>query len=296
MNDKEKNYELIKFEDGDFSLDVKVSPTEDTVWLTQNDIALLLNTTKQNISLHMNNILRDGELEEYSTVKDFLIVQDEGGRKINRNIRHYNLDMILAVGYRVKSSRGNLFRKWANSILKQYLLNGYVINKDRVIAYQSNILKLEASFIDIENRLNNLEDKVFDKQYGLDKLFFNGQFYDAYTLIQSIFEKANNEIIIIDNYIDRSILDRLVVKKIDVKVIIYTNINTSKINDIDINTFNKQYNNLKIVNTSKVHDRFITIDKIKLYHLGASIKDLGKKIFSINELDNCLIKELLNHL
>ena len=130
----------------------------------------------------------------------------------------------------------------------------------------------------------------------MDKLFFNGQFYDAYTLIQNIFEKAKEEIIIIDNYIDRSILDRLVFKKIDVRVIIYTNINTSKINDIDINTFNKQYNNLKIINTLKVHDRYIIIDKIKLYHLGASIKDLGKKIFSISELDKELINMLLNDL
>ena len=130
----------------------------------------------------------------------------------------------------------------------------------------------------------------------MDKLFFNGQFYDAYTLIQNIFEKAKEEIIIIDNYIDRSILDRLVFKKIDVRVIIYTNINTSKIKDIDINTFNKQYNNLKIINTLKVHDRYIIIDKIKLYHLGASIKDLGKKIFSISELDKELINMLLNDL
>ena len=114
-------------------------------------------------------------------------------------------------------------------------------------------------------------------------------------MIQNIFEKAKEEIIIIDNYIDRSILDRLVNKKREVRVIIYTNINTSKLQDIDINTFNKQYNNLKIINTLKVHDRYIIIDKIKLYHLGASIKDLGKKIFSISESDKSLIHVLLDH-
>ena len=295
MNNNKKSYELIRFEDGDFSLDVKVSPDEDTVWLRPEEMALLFDVNRPAIIKHIANIIKEKELDN-STCSILEQVQKEGNRTVIRNVKIYNLDMIISVGYRVKSKRGIIFRRWANSILKQYLLNGYVINKDRVIAYQSNILKLEASFIDIENRLNNLEDKVFDKEYGLDKLFFNGQFYDAYTLIQNIFEKAKEEIIIIDNYIDRSILDRLIFKKKEVRVIIYTNINTSKINDIDINTFNKQYNNLKIVNTSKVHDRFITIDKIKLYHLGASIKDLGKKIFSINELDNCLIKELLNHL
>ena len=295
MNNNKKSYELIRFEDGDFSLDVKVSPDEDTVWLRPEEMALLFDVNRPAIIKHIANIIKEKELDN-STCSILEQVQKEGNRTVIRNVKIYNLDMIISVGYRVKSKRGIIFRRWANSILKQYLLNGYVINKDRVIAYQSNILKLEASFIDIENRLNNLEDKVFDKEYGLDKLFFNGQFYDAYTLIQNIFEKAKEEIIIIDNYIDRSILDRLVVKKIDVKVIIYTNINTSKINDIDINTFNKQYGNLKIINTLKVHDRFIIIDKIKLYHLGASIKDLGCKIFSISELDKNWINLLLNTL
>ena len=295
MNNNKKSYELIRFEDGDFSLDVKVSPDEDTVWLRPEEMALLFDVNRPAIIKHIANIIKEKELDN-STCSILEQVQKEGNRTVIRNVKIYNLDMIISVGYRVKSKRGIIFRRWANSILKQYLLNGYVINKDRVIAYQSNILKLEASFIDIENRLNNLEDKVFDKEYGLDKLFFNGQFYDAYTLIQNIFEKAKEEIIIIDNYIDRSILDRLVVKKKDIKVIIYTNINTSKINDIDINIFNKQYNNLKIINTLKVHDRYIIIDKIKLFHLGASIKDLGCKIFSISELDKNWINLLLNTL
>ena len=167
MDSKEKSYELIKFEDGDFSLDVKVSPKEDTVWLSLDDMALLFDRDRFVIGKHIRKIYFQDELNELTTwAKNARHLPD--GRIYQ--IDYYNLDMILAVGYRVKSFRGNLFRRWANSILKQYLLNGYVINKDRVIAYQSNILKLEASFIDIENRLNNLEDKVFDKEYGLDKL------------------------------------------------------------------------------------------------------------------------------
>jgi len=124
-----------------------------------------------------------------------------------------------------------------------------------------------------------LEDKVLEKECELNKIFYNGQFYDAYTLIQSIFEKANNEIIIIDNYVDRTILDRLVVKKKGVNVIIYTNVNTSRILGKDEMIFNKQYGGLLIKYTTNVHDRYIIIDQNKLYHLGHSIKDLGKKIF-----------------
>ena len=213
----------------------------------------------------------------------------------------YNLDVIIAVGYRVNSKRGTLFRQWANKVLRDYLLKGYVINENRVIVSNENFNNLlvvvndmKSNQIDLNNRVDKLEDKVFNKEYNLDKILYNGQFYDAYTLIQSIFEKANNEIIIIDNYIDRSILYRLVVKKNNVNVIIYTNIKTSKILQNDINTFNKQYGLLKIINTNKVHDRYIIIDKLKIYHIGASIKDLGKKISSISELDNSFITVLID--
>ena len=144
-------------------------------------------------------------------------------------------------------------------------------------------------------RLLKLEDKVFDKEYILNKIFYEGQFYDAYTLIQQIFEGANDEIVIIDNYVDRSILDGLVVKKTNVKVIIYTNIN-SRLLGKDIDLFDKQYGNLEVKYTTKVHDRYIIIDQEKLFHLGHSIKDLGKKICSISESDTNLIKELLNNI
>ena len=203
----------------------------------------------------------------------------------------------------MNSIKGIQFRKWANKILKDYLLKGYVINENRVVVSNENFNNLlvvvndmKSNQIDINNRLTKVENKVFNNDYGLDKIFYNGQFYDAYTLIQSLFEGANNEIIIIDNYIDRSILDRLIVKKQNVKVLIYTDSNKSQLLQGDINTFNKQYGLLNTINTSKVHDRYIIIDKIKLYHIGASIKDLGKKIFSISESDSKLIVELLKNI
>ena len=296
------HYEIVKFVNNKVELEVNIDPDFDTVWLTHEQLSILFNTTKQNISFHVNNILNEGELE-VATVKDYLTVRFEGNRKVTRKIKSYNLDMIISVGFRVNSKQGILFRKWANKVLKEYLLKGYVINQNRTNVSNENyrnlvdiVLDIKSSEIITNNRLNKLEDKVFDKQYGLDKIFFNGEFFDAYSLIQQIFESANDQIIVIDNYIDRSLLDRLVVKKNSVKITIYTNINTSKLLNNDIKIFNKQYGLLDIKYTTKVHDRYIIIDNNKLYHLGHSIKVLGKKIFSISESDGNLIVELINNI
>ncbi|MBR2891186.1 MAG: hypothetical protein IKC22_02260, partial [Bacilli bacterium] len=178
----------------------------------------------------------------------------------------------------------------------EYLLKGYVINENRVIVSNDNYIELKNQVTSINNRLIKIEDKVLDKELSLNKIFYNGEFYDSYTLIQSVFESANNEIIIIDNYIDRTVIDRLVVKKENVRIIIYTNQQTNKITESDLIMFNKQYGLLEIINTNKVHDRYIIIDKDKLYHLGHSIKDLGKKISTIIESDKELIKELIKEL
>ena len=292
---KTQNYDIVKFIDGEFELEVSVSPEEDTIWLTQEQIVFLFNSTKQNISMHINNILGSNELS-ISTVKEILTVRYEGKRKVKRKINHYNLDMIISIGYRVNSKRGIMFRQWANKVLKEYLLKGYVINENRVIVSNDNYIELKNQVTSINNRLIKIEDKVLDKEFSLNKIFYNGEFYDSYTLIQKIFESANNEIIIIDNYTDRTVIDRLVVKKENVKVIIYTNQQTNKIRESDLIMFNKQYGLLEIINTNKVHDRYIIIDRDKLYHLGHSIKDLGKKISTISESDKELIKELLTHL
>ena len=292
---KIQNYDIVKFIDGEFELEVSVSPEEDTIWLTQEQIVFLFNSTKQNISMHINNILGSNELS-ISTVKEILTVRYEGKRRVKRKINHYNLDMIISIGYRVNSKRGIMFRQWANKVLKEYLLKGYVINENRVIVSNDNYIELKNQVTSINNRLIKIEDKVLDKEFSLNKIFYNGEFYDSYTLIQKIFESANHEIIIIDNYIDRTVIDRLVVKKENVRVIIYTNQQTNKIRESDLIMFNKQYGLLEIINTNKVHDRYIIIDKTKLYHLGHSIKDIGKKISMISESDNNLITELLREI
>ena len=291
-----EKYEVVKFIDGEFELEVNVSPNEETIWMTLDEIAILFERDKSVISKHIKNIYIYKELDEMLTVAKNATVQMEGKRQITRKLLFYNLDVIIAIGYRVNSKRGTIFRKWANQVLKEYLLKGYVINENRVTVSNENYIELKNEVTSINNRLLKIEDKVLDKEYKVNKIFFNGEFYDSYTLIQQILESASSEVIIIDNYIDRSVLDRLVVKKDNVKVLIYTNNMTCKLLNEDISKFNSQYGGLTIKFTKNVHDRYIIIDYAKLYHIGHSLKDLGKKIFSISELENSLIKLLLNNI
>ena len=180
---EEKKYDLIKFSDGNFSLDVNVSPSEDTVWLRAEDMALLFDVNRPAIVKHISNILNERELEK-STCSILEQVHCEGNRLIKRKIKYYNLDMIISVGYRVKSKRGILFRRWATQVLKQYLLNGYAINENRIMAYQSNILQLESNIIEIKNRLNAIESKVYLES---EKVLYEGEILEAYTFIRKLF-------------------------------------------------------------------------------------------------------------
>ena len=241
----EEKYEIVKFVDGELELEVNVSPKDETVWLTQKQMAYLFDVSVDNISLHIKNILKEKELD-YSVVEESSINGNDG-KKYKTKI--YNLEMIMSVGYRIKSKRGIVFRRWANKILKEYLLKGYVINENRITVSNENYIELRNEVSSINNRILKIEDKVFDKEYSLNKILYNEQFYDAYTLIQRIFENAKDEIIIIDNYIDRTVLDRLIVKRKDVNVTIYTSIN-SKLLGNDIKLFNKQYGNLEVKYTT----------------------------------------------
>ena len=288
-------YEIVKFNNDSVEVDVTVSPLEETVWLTQEQMALLFNVNVPAINKHIRNIISENELEESSTISKMEIVRYEGNRRVKRNINIYNLDMIISVGYRVNSVEGIKFRKWANKVLKEYLLQGYAINKERSLVTNENYVRLINKVESLDERISNIENNYKPQEFKNSQLFFDGQLYDAYTLIQSLFESANNEIIIIDNYVDRTILDRLVVKNRNVQVIIYTSIN-SRLLGRDINTFNSQYGGLDVRYITNVHDRYIIIDQNKIYHLGHSIKDLGKKIFSISESDSNLISKLLSNI
>lgn len=288
-------YETVKFNNDSVEIDVTVSPLEDTVWLSQEQMALLFNVNVPAVNKHIKNIISENELDEGSTFSKMEIVRYEGNRRVKRNINIYNLDMIISVGYRVNSVEGIKFRRWANKVLKEYLLKGYIINEERSLVTNENYVRLISKVESLDERVSNIEKEYKPKEFKNLQLFFDGEIYDAYTLIQSLFESANKEIVIIDNYIDRTILDRLVVKNSNVQVIIYTSIN-SRLLSRDIDAFNNQYGSLDVKYTTNVHDRYIIIDQSKLYHLGHSIKDLGKKMFSISESDNNLISVLLSNI
>ncbi len=277
---EEKKYELIKFNDGEFSLDVNVSPSEDTVWLSQNDIALLFNTTKQNVSLHIKNIIADNELSEQSTVKDFFTVQFEGNRKISRKIKIYNLDMILSIGYRVKSTRGNLFRRWANQILKQYLLNGYTINEERCLICSSSILELNNEIKQLKNKMQIMENTLYQEN---EKLLYEGEIVDAYVFIRKLFFLAKKEIIIIDCYADKFLLSMLTDVKVSITIITSSN---SYLNNVNLQE------NILIIKNDIIHDRFIIIDEI-VYMIGTSFNEIGKKRFVIIKSNNLTKDKIL---
>ena len=285
-------YEIVKFDDDEVKLDINISPLEKTIWINIEQMSLLFERDRSVISKHIKNIFLEGELLENSVCAFFAHTANDGKEY---NVKYYNLDVVISVGYRVKSKRGVLFRQWANNIIQEYLIKGYAINEERSLVTNENYVRLINKVESLDERVSNIEKEYKQKEFKNSKLFFDGEFYDAYTLIQSLFESANKEIIIIDNYTDRTILDRLVVKKSNVQVIIYTSIN-SRLLAKDINAFNNQYGGLDVRYTTNVHDRYIIIDQNKLYHLGHSIKDLGKKIFSISELDNNLISVLLTNM
>lgn len=285
-------YEIVKFVDDEVKLDVNISPLEKTIWINIEQMSVLFERDRSVISKHIKNIFLEGELLENSVCAFFAHTANDG--KIY-NVKYYNLDVVISVGYRVKSKRGVLFRQWASNIIQEYLIKGYAINEERSLVTNENYVRLINKVESLDERVNNIEKEYKPKEFKNTQLFFDGEFYDAYTLIQSLFESANKEIIIIDNYVDRTILDRLVVKKSGVQILIYTSIN-SRLLSRDIDAFNNQYGGLDVRYTTNVHDRYIIIDQNKLYHLGHSIKDLGKKIFSISESDNSLISVLLSNI
>ncbi len=227
----EDKYEIVKFIDDSIELDVYIDPYSETIWLTQSQMATLFNVDISRISRHIKNALREEEIDLQRNLRKTQIANSD------KLVYLYDLDVIISVGYRVKSIKGVIFRKWANKILKEYLLKGYVINEERSLVTNENYVRLINKVESLDERVSFIENEYKPIEFKNSQLFFNVQLYDAYTLIQSIFESANNEIIIIDNYVDRTILDRLVVKKNKVKVTIYTNINTRLLGR-DISTFN----------------------------------------------------------
>ena len=267
MNSIESQKGEIVMYQPDETIRLEVRVENETVWLTQQQMAELFNATKQNISLHINNIYDEGELERIATVKDYLTVQKEGKRMVKRRVNLYNLDVIISVGYRVKSIRGTRFRQWANRILKEYLLNGYSINQ---------------RFDYIERRLTATEQKIdFFVRSSLppmEGIFYDGQIFDAYAQIVSLIKQAKHSIVLIDNYINIDTLTMLSNRDTNVSATIYTR-QLSQQQQLDVQRHNQQYPPIAINTCQHNHDRFLIIDDVA-YLFGASLKDAGKKLFA----------------
>ena len=280
----EDGLELVKFVDENFELEVNVSPKENTVWLTQSEISQLFNRERSVITKHIRNIFSEHECEEKSNVH-FLHIPGS-----DKPVEAYSLDVIISIGYRVKSQRGIVFRRWATDVLRQYLIQGYALNNARILVSKENYISLvnvvndmKDSQIRLENRVEKLEAKLPELT---NKLFFDGQLWDATSCIESIFTGAKNSIVLIDNYSDTQTLDMLSKKKSDVSVILVTDKRTSRLTQKEVSAFNTQYGKLSIFYSKDFHDRFIIVDNATLYHCGASIKDAGRKTFAINRIDD----------
>ncbi len=278
--------QLLVYENGE--VDLVASVKNETIWLSQVQISKLFESSADNISLHLKNIYKEKELEENSTIEDFSVVRQEGKRTVKRNIKHYNLDAIISVGYRINSHKATKFRQWATKVLKQYITNGYAINSEKITI--DRFLHLEKDVVSLKENMKNVNKLISNNQIELKQgIFYKGQIYDAYAFVNDLLKSANKEIILIDNYIDDTVLT-LFTKYPKLKYTIVTNPKSlSKHLKLDIDKYNKQYNNLKIETTDKFHDRFLLIDGKEAYHIGASLKDLGRKVFAFNKIDIDLI-------
>lgn len=283
MNDK---YELAKFKDDEFELDINVSPDEETVWLTKDDIALLFDRDRTVISKHIRNIFNENELDLKQVCAKNARTGSDGKTYI---VDYYNLDVVISVGYRVKSKRGIIFRKWANSVLKQYLLKGYVLDSDRVIISKNNYIQLENDVKNLKTEVKTIKEKMFLAPTK-ERLFYNGDFYDAYEFMISLIGKAEKELLIINPYFDNDALKLLTKTKPGIKITII-NSNKSKLNEYDIEAFSKQYNIVKVVVNNIFHDRVIIIDKNETFLVGTSLNHIGKRVFMISKLEDVHIRD-----
>lgn len=262
---------------------IDVCVADETVWLTQQQLAMLFGTEVPAISKHIRNIYKSEELNKSATLSKMEIVQTEGNRTVRRKIDIYNLDMILSVGYRVNSRNASRFRQWANQVLKDYLLRGYAVNQ-RLFQLEQ---KMDNKFASIDHQLAAHKEQIdFFVRTSLppvEGVFYDGQIFDAYTFAADLIKSANKRIVLIDNYIDETVLTLLDKRIENVSATIYTH-TISKELQLDITKHNAQYPPIEVYKTNLVHDRFLIVDDTT-YHIGASIKDLGKKLFAFSRME-----------
>ena len=271
-------------------LDVRLE--NETVWLTQGQMATLFGCSSDNIGLHLKNVYAVGELVREATTEEFSVVRMEGARQVRRNVTCYNLDAIISVGYRVNSILGVKFRQWATKVLHDYLLRGYSFNarmnqlEDKM---DRRLAQHDQAIVDLKEKVDFFVQTQIPPVQGV---FYDGQLWDARALVLKLVAGAKRSMILIDNWATPGTLDLFAKKRKGVKVTIFTSehydkkhVPHRKISDADIKTFNTQYPKLAVRYNETFHDRFLIIDDKELYLIGASLKDLGHKCFAFTKLD-----------
>ena len=281
----------------DETVRLEVRLEDDTVWLTQTQMAELFQTTKNNVTIHIGNVYKENELTPDSTSKESLLVRMEGNRRVTRKAKLYNLDVIISVGYRVKSLRGTEFRQWANKIIKDYLLRGYSMNyqlrqlASEIDAQQNKIQQIESTLADHQEKIDFF---VRTNQPPVEGIFFDGQIFDAYRFVNDLIRKAKRSVVLIDNYVDDTVLTQLDKRAEGVTATIYTQ-HVGQQLQLDVERHNTQYRPIVVEHFNRAHDRFLLIDD-EVYHIGASLKDLGRKWFAFTLMRDLTAAELISRI
>ena len=271
----------------DETIRLEVRMEKETVWLNQAQMAELFGTGRQAITKHLQNIYECGELKKEATSSILELVRKEGKRTVRRNIEFYNLDVIISVGFRVNTKRGIEFRQWANEVLKQYLMKGYVINQ-RMFAIEQKVIEQGKEIVELQSKVDFF---VRTSLPPVEGIFFDGQIFDAYVQIVNLIKQAKHSIILIDNYIDERTLTMLSKRVPTVTATIYTRQLTQQ-QQLDLQKHNQQYSPIAIHICQHNHDRFLIIDDV-VYLFGASLKDAGKKLFAYIKMSETLSTDLL---
>ena len=262
--------DVVIYNDGALELDISVN--EETIWLTQAQLCELFDKDQSVISRHIANILKDNEVNEKSNMQKMHIPNSD------KPVKFYSLDIVLAVGYRTNSAKAIKFRQWATTVLKAYITNNYVINSDKIT--HQRFKELESDVANLKKQVGELTTQSLPAKQGI---FYDGQVYDAYVFINDLLKSVKSEVILIDNYIDDTVFT-IFSKYQNIKVTIYTQ-NITKQTKLDYQKYQKQYLNIDLKEFKKAHDRFMILDNKEVYHLGASLKDLGKKWFAFSRFE-----------
>ena len=269
------------------TIQLEVHLKDETVWLTQQQMADLFGTQRQAITKHLKNIFETGELDKIATCSILELVQKEGNRMVRRSVEIYNLDVIISVGYRVNTQRGIQFRQWANRVLKDYLLRGYAFNQ-RLANIEHQMDEQRAILAAHEEKIDFF---VRTSLPPVEGIFYDGEIYGAYSFVSDLIRSAKTRIVLIDNYIDDRVLTMLDKRNDGVNATIYTK-NFTKQLSLDIAQHNKQFAPIDVEPFNLSHDRFMIIDDV-VYHIGASLKDLGKAWFAFTKMNDISANELL---